>query len=439
MSNAGTWMVGRLQTERDKARILEGLESASGEVDVKAWDARIGHLGKREFLLKTAKSQAPSLFTTRWAMSYLRGPLARPELQQLTDELGPVEGAGAGASGGGASGHSAAPAAQEGLDRPAATQDPTGTADLGLDESPVEPVVAEGVQVRYLAPDAPWRRELGVGRGAKRLAPGLAARIQMVFDERVGDIREEQEWEAIWFPLQDPFDPSAGVAVDYDDRDFVRDAPEGATWILGDVPLDKATFLKGVQREIVDALDHGHTLTLMRNAELKLVSRPGETEAEFAARCLAAAEDGADAEAEKLRDRFESKLDTLERRLAASERRVRELESDVDRRRQDELIQGAGQVLSMFLGGRRRTRSLSGVSRRRSATRGVQSRLESALDKFEDDQGAIVEMEAELSEELEQLWDDWQTKAERIEPLEVPLEKDDIRVDEVVLFWAPAG
>jgi hypothetical protein len=442
MSNAGTWMVGRLQTERDKARILEGLESASGAVDVKAWDARIGQLGKREFLLKTAKSAAPSLFTTRWAMSYLRGPLARPELERLTDEMGPVSGGGTSperaAATGGALSHSGAPARGSGSGHTSAP-DPTGTAGLAPDESPVAPVVAEGVQVRYLAADAPWRRELGVGRGAKRLAPGLAARVRMVFDERVGDIREEQEWEAVYFPLTSPFDPSTGVAVDYDDRDFVSAPPEGATWMLGDVPLDKASFVNGAERDIVDALDHGHTLLLMRNAELKLVSRPGETPEAFTARCMAAAEDGADTEAEKLRDRYESRLDTLERRMASSERRVRELESDVDRRRQDELLQGAGQVLGMFLGGRKRTRSLSGLSRRRSATRGVQNRLESALDKFEDDREAIVEMEAELAEDLEKLWDEWRDKAQQIEPLEVPLEKDDIRVEEIVLFWAPVA
>src|SRR5690606_12735389 len=75
MSNAGTWMVGRLQTARDKARVIEALKSAAGDVDVAAWDARIGALGKRQFLLRSAGRPAPALFTTRWAMSYLRGPL----------------------------------------------------------------------------------------------------------------------------------------------------------------------------------------------------------------------------------------------------------------------------------------------------------------------------------------------------------------------------
>ena len=434
MSNAGTWMVGRLQTERDKARIIEGLKSASGAVDVGAWDARIGQLGKREFLLKTAKSDAPTLFTTRWAMSYLRGPLARPELERLTEAAGPMDAGEARAQA-----PPSTPSALATQASPAATPaaSSTAAAALAADESPVAPVVAEGVQVRYLAPDAPWRRELGVATGVKRLAPGLAARVHMVFDERVGDIREEQEWEAVFFPLGETFDAATGVAVDYDDRDFVRDAPAGATWRLGDAPLDKTTFFRDAERDIVDALDHGHTLSLLRNAELGLVSRPGETKAAFEARCLAAAEDAADADAEKLRDRYENKLDTLERRVEASERRVREPEADVERRRQDELIQGAGQVLSMFLGGRKRTRSLSGLSRRRSATRGVRTRLDSALDKFEDDQEDIVELEAELAEELDELWDEWREKAEAIEPLEVPLEKDDIRVEEVVLFWAP--
>ncbi|HKK94533.1 MAG TPA: DUF87 domain-containing protein [Longimicrobiales bacterium] len=436
MSNAGTWMVGRLQTERDKARIIEGLKSASGDVDVSEWDARIGQLGKREFLLKTAKSATPRLFTTRWAMSYLRGPLARPELKRLTEEAGPV-----GTGGPSADSHPAGRAGEgrAGTSAPQGTSDTSGAADLAPDESPVEPVIADGVQVRYLAADAPWRRDLGVGRGTRRLAPGLAARIHMVFDERVGDIREEEEWEAIFFPLGEPFDPSSGVAVDYDDRDFQREPPEDATWRLGDVPLDRASFFRDAERDIVDALDHGHTLTLLRNAELRLVSRPGESEADFEARCMAAAEDGADEDAGKLRDRFESRLRTLERRMTSSERRVRELEADVDRRRQDELLQGAGQVLSMFLGGRKRTRGLSGLSRRRSATRGVQTRLESALDKFEEDREAIVELEAELADELDEIWEEWREKAERIEPLEVPLEKDDIRVDEVALFWAPVA
>ncbi|MGH3042895.1 MAG: ATP-binding protein, partial [Gaiellaceae bacterium] len=83
MSNAGTWLVGRLQTERDKARVLEGLRSAAGGADVAALDKAIGGLEKRQFLLVSAKASEPTLFQTRWAMSYLRGPLTRDQVAEL--------------------------------------------------------------------------------------------------------------------------------------------------------------------------------------------------------------------------------------------------------------------------------------------------------------------------------------------------------------------
>src|SRR4030095_2944977 len=83
MANAGTWLVGRLQTENDKARVLEGLRSATGCTDVSALDKAIGALQKRQFLLVSAKQSAPSLFSTRWAMSYLRGPLTKDQVAEL--------------------------------------------------------------------------------------------------------------------------------------------------------------------------------------------------------------------------------------------------------------------------------------------------------------------------------------------------------------------
>ena len=86
MSNTGTWMIGRLQTERDKARILEALESARGGSDMKAIDQMISGLGKRQFLLHNTREPEPSIFSTRWAMSYLRGPLTREEVSRLTAE-----------------------------------------------------------------------------------------------------------------------------------------------------------------------------------------------------------------------------------------------------------------------------------------------------------------------------------------------------------------
>ena len=86
LSNAGTWMIGRLQTDRDKERLLDGMSAAAGGVDVGAVGDTISGLAKREFVLKRAGKDQPEVFTTRWAMSYLRGPLTREQIATLMSE-----------------------------------------------------------------------------------------------------------------------------------------------------------------------------------------------------------------------------------------------------------------------------------------------------------------------------------------------------------------
>lgn len=428
MSNAGTWMVGRLQTERDKARILEGLRSASGAVDVDWWDARIGQLGKRQFLLKSAKKAEPALFTTRWAMSYLRGPLTRAELLRLKpDDAAPPT-----ADASGAAGTTSAAT-------PSATTPSSPPPEMADDETPMAPSVPGRIPVRYVAPSVPWMSDVGIAAGSGRLEPGIAARVKLLFDERVGSIRHEEEWEAILFPLGADVDPDAAVTVDYDERDFRAEAPDGARYAISDAPLDKSTFYKSVEKAIEEHLYREETLDLFRNAELKVVSRPGESEDDFRKRCLSVAEDRADDDAEKLRDRYESKVKTAEKRLATAERRARELEVDVGQRKQQEVIAGAGQVLSMFLGGRRRVSGISGMASRRSTTRRTQERLRSAEDKMGDIQEEIADLELELTDEIEDIWDKWKGLADAVEPFVVPLEKTDVSLQDMVLFWAPRG
>ena len=87
LSNAGTWFLGRLQTERDKARVLEGLEGASSQVgqtfDKSEMEQTLAGLGSRKFLMNNVHEDGPVVFETRWAMSYLRGPLTRNQIQDL--------------------------------------------------------------------------------------------------------------------------------------------------------------------------------------------------------------------------------------------------------------------------------------------------------------------------------------------------------------------
>jgi hypothetical protein len=422
MSNAGTWMIGRLQTERDKRRIIETLKAADGSVDTSAWDRRIGELGKRQFVLKRSKATAPTLFTTRWAMSYLRGPITLPELSKLPEECIT-----------GASLKTPAPS-----DDPAAEpRDGTASSSARKDESPVPPEIADGVSVRFLDPASPWATAIGAAPGSPRLRAGLGFRVLMLFDEAAADLRHVEEWEAVLFPLDSTTDPSQALAVDLDERDFREGAPPEARFVLEGVDLNRSAYFKGLRSDLVNHLYVQRTLSLPSNPLLKLVARPGESLEAFTKRCMDAAEDRADAEASKLTDRYRSKIQTQRDQVTRAERRVQELEVDLASRRQQEMVTGAGELLGMFLGGKRRTRSLSGMTRRRSTTRRTEERLRTAEARLADEAEDVTDLEAELARDLQEIWDRWEQAATRIETREISLEKSDIRIAETTLFWAP--
>ncbi len=414
MSNAGTWMIGRLQTERDKLRVLEGLKSSAGGDDISTLDRLIGGLGKRQFVFRSARSAEPRLFTSRWAMSFLRGTLTREELGRLKRDM---------------------PAAADSVPDPAAP--PLAKKETRDDESAVAPSIPDSVPVFYQDPGAPWGREIGSAPDSDRLEPALTARVNMTFDDRAAGIDHREEWEAVFFPLEERFDPASGITVDYDERDLRKEAPEGAHYALPSAPISQQSFFRNAQTELKEYLYRERSLEVLKNPALKLYSRAGESEADFQERCDRAAQDQADAEAAKLRDRYEAKIDRVRDALGTAERRVRELEVDVGARKQQELVAGAGRLLSMFIAGKGNARSLSGFASRRSMTKRTQERLRTAAEKVADKEDAIEALEDELTDDLARIEGEADELADNTEPIEIGLEKTDISVSEMVLLWVP--
>ncbi len=421
MSNAGTWMIGRLQTERDKTRIIEGLKSASGAVDVKMLDALISDLGKRQFILHSTSAKEPRVFTTRWAMSYLAGPLSREQVQTLTAD----------------SPERTAPPAPTG--QPTATQ-PTTAAQAGAetvadDESPVAPQVPDTTRVYYLDPAAPWASELGVDPNGTRLEAALVARVDMVFDDQYADLNHTEEWEAIFYPLSDQFDPETAKVVDYDERDLTTAAPEGCNYALPAAKIDTKSFYTSASTALRDWLYRNQQVQVFKNPTLKIYSRVGESEEDFRARSKAAAEEAADEAIAKLKDKYKTKIRTVSDQLASAERRVRELEADVQGRRQSELISGAGDLLGSILGGRSRSRAVGSAASRRRMTRASQERLQSASEKVTDKTDKLDALEDDVENDVNDIMEKWDSAADDIETVDIGLEKTDINVGELSLVW----
>ena len=417
MSNAGTWCIGRLQTERDKARILEALQSARGDTDVSELDRTISGLEKRQFLLHNTHEPEPVLFTTRWALSYLRGPLTREQIATLSDYVPAAEGTKL-------EPHAAEPAPAE----PA----------IASDETPVMPKVPDSVPVYHLAPGAAWANRFDVQPNSSRLTAALAARVHLTYDDRHAALVHQEEWEAIITPIETRLDADRAVYVDYDDRDFTDAAPAEATYVIPAGDIQKATYWKSAETAIKEFLYRGQKITIFKNADLKLYSRANETEESFLARCDQAAQDRADEEAAKLRDKYERRFKTLRDQAEAADRRAGELEVDLQGSKQKEIIDGASSVINILLG-RRGTRSVTGSARNRSATRSKEARLRTAQAKADDKFAELAELEADLVEELEEINDRWEERGESIAPVEVGLEKSDIQIIEIALVWMPLG
>jgi DNA helicase HerA-like ATPase len=251
LANMGTWMVGTLQTEQDRDRLAGGLQGAG--LEPKAVEALLGATKKRVFLLHDVHRPRPCLLQSRWAMSYLRGPLTREEISRLTRAGGAAE----------------AP--------------PKPTAEAG--GPPVLP--------------APFRHLYLKKRGGQVATPHLlvkyAARYRGM-DERVG----VRAW-----PLggATPADTLEAEPVEVDEASVVADGPPGLRYL--DLPAWLASAgAKGVEKALRDRLDDKLTVTVLRDPVTNAVSLRGETADAFAARITAGG--GGDAAA-KLRQKLEKK------------------------------------------------------------------------------------------------------------------------------------
>ncbi len=417
LSNTGTWMIGRLQTERDKARLMDGLTSAGGDTDTKEIERLISGMQKRQFMLHSTKGSGPQLFGTRWAMSYLRGPMTREEIGRLT-----------------------ADAPERNAEPEVAKATPTATA-VSSNISAVAPAVSSTVRTCYLHPAADWRSIKAIKPTSRNYAPAIAARVNLLYDDAKADLRHTEEWEAILYPLTDRTSASDMIPVDYDQRDLLNDAPDGATYELPEADLASSSFFKSMEKDLKDYLYQQQTVTVFANPTLKLYSRIGESRESFELRCHKSAEALEDEAAAKIRDKYEKRIKSISDQLDKAEDRLEELKVEHSSRKTDELLSGVGSLLGMFLGGRKTSRGIASDLRRASSkrkqTRTSSQRIQSASNRVEEKAEAMEDLENELADELLALDLEWEEKAQAIEEMEVGLEKTDIKVDELVLVWIP--
>ncbi|MEO6125364.1 MAG: DUF87 domain-containing protein [Ilumatobacteraceae bacterium] len=455
LSNAGTWMIGRLQTERDKMRLLDGMSAAAGGIDTGAVGDIIGGLGKREFVIRKAGKDQPEVFTTRWAMSYLRGPLARDQIATLmADQKALV------VNQVGTPAPTAAPTLPTPTGIAAAMPAPTGPASAAPaptaqpaaqstlsdpDATTLMPDVASGIAVRWADVASPWLAEIGADPAGTRREPAVMARVSLRYDDDKADLIHTEDYEAVIFPLSQHTDATRANAVDYDDRDLRLDPVAGASYVLTGAPIKDKQFWTDIQRDLIDHLVRSRSMDIVVNRDLKLYSRPGETGEAFGIRCYQAADAKADAETAKLRGKYQIKVDRVRTQIQTADDRTNVLETQRDGKRNEELLSTAGSILGGLLGGRKSRGGLLGsvlgkagtAAGRRSRTSAAGDRVDAAQNKSRTLRQQLEQFETELTDEIFEIDTRWNAVSKNLTTMSVPLERTDVKITQICLAWVP--
>lgn len=413
MSNAGLWMMGRLQTKQDRERVLDGLAGATGDLDRSTLSSWLEALPSRTFLIKDVKEKLPFVIKSRWAISYLRGPLTRREIGRLDQEVPEI----ASASG------AAAPAPVDDglLDTP--PPDPQGRPVQFLD-----PVVAFSARLRPALEEAEEARRQD---GAIVWRPAVLARLHLTFDER--DFVLNREEVRLFFPITDER-IGESIEPELEPGDFLPSPPPGGRFHHLPAMIDEARELKALEKRVLEEVYRGETERMFRHRKLKLDSRVGETREAFEVRVREALDDRADARIAKLKDRVDRKIASLEQKQKKLERDIAQRESDVSSQQASEVMNLAETALAWFTG---RRRSMSTAMSRRNQTRRAQDRLERAQTDLTDVERDLYDLESELETEIQQIRNEELGRVDEIEDVDVGLERADLRLDQFGLLWVP--
>jgi hypothetical protein len=421
LANAGTWFLGRLQTERDKERVLDGLSGASAAAsrvfDRQRIDATLSSLGKRVFLLHNVHEEEPVLFETRWTMSYLRGPLTREQIRALAAAPAEPDAAVPAAAPGPPPGGSFA------ISRAGAPPPDAATTPASVQASP--PLLPPGIAVTFVA-----------GAPARPYRPLLLAVARLHF---VSAASQLDWWEDLRLLVPIPIG-AEGIAWEAATPFEGAEATAASPQALFD-PLPpaaaRADSYVAWRTSLVDHLYRNRTLMVWRAPALNEVSRPGETEGTFRARLALTLRERRDAERARLERKYSPKLRALQERRRRAAERVERERDQVSEAGRDVVISVGATVLGALFG--RRVVSAGTVGRATTAARRASRAAEERQDvgRAEDALAAVdselAALNAAVEGELSPLRGD--AAGVEIEALAVRPRKADVGVSRMALAW----
>ena len=418
LSNIGTWFLGRLQTERDKLRVLDGLEGAAGTQNAKfdraSMERLISGLGNRIFLMNNVHEDGPVLFHVRWVMSYLTGPLTRSQIKTLMDPKRADFGGAASA----ASSSAANPMAMPGM---SASASPAG-----------RPMVGAGVKELFVMP-------AGVADDVI-YQPHLLREGTVNFSSSKAGVDGARTVRLVNPVAEKGVDWQTNVPPPLKLENASNEPIVGAGFAgLPGFAMNAANY-KQVEKDFAEWLFRNERADVFTCPSLKTWSKLGESEADFRARISHEAREARDAAIDKLRTAATKKIDTLETRLRTAEGQLAKQKAEANAANMQAGVSVLGGILGSFLG---RKSGLGAISRGTSAISKASSAYKQHQDVAnadakvgglaEDIETARTELEAEISKITEA----YDPAALALETESIKPSKTDVKVNQVALLWLP--
>jgi hypothetical protein len=420
LANTGTWLIGRLQTERDKARVLEGLEGASSSAGKKFDKGRmeqtLAGLGNRIFLMNNVHEDEPVVFETRWCLSYLRGPLTRTQIKALMD---PVR-------------RQASNARRQ---TQAASGSAPSTQHSALKSRPIVPpdVPQQFVPLRGSRPE-----------GSELLyAPMLLGSAQIRFSDTKGGIDQMQD-VTVLVPMTDgavPVDWDHAVAADVAVADLEQSPESDAQFLPLPAGAGKARSYVDWNKDFGGWLFRTQKLELLKSPTTKDVSGPGESERDFRVRLQQSGRELRDKAGESLRQKYAPKITTLQDRIRRAEQMKAKQQAESRSSQVQAAISVGASILGAFLG--RKTISATNIGRATTAIKSAGRVMKESQDVgyAEENVSALqqqlADLEAQFKAESEAMAAATDPLNEKLETISIKPTKSNIAVKLVALAWTP--
>jgi len=471
LSNTGTWIIGKLQTERDKNRLLDGLESATGGIPRAEMDKLISSLGKRVFVLHNVHAKMPVLMQTRWTMNFLAGPMTRAQIPALNQLVGagaaprtapaPVT-ASRTVSTPQPSVESLQPvtiptsqpatfrqvqdvAAQSANVQPSINRQ-SSIVNPKSDGSLTKPTLPAGIREYFLPQNYSLPEAFQYAKRAMPpqamiqgtvYRPSLLAAAQV----RLLDRKYGVDSEITKATLVDTLDRRGIVRWD----DFAYAGPSldkaetipaaGARFGTIDAPLNDSKLMTALQKDFTDWIFRNSEVTARANTALKVFGGPDVSQAEFMKACSDAARDARDAEIEKKTSVIEKKIKTLEDKLAKEERELRQDQEELKNRNIEAGINGLEVVAGLFGVGRKKSIStpISKYRMSQDAKANVQESVD-VIDQYKKD---LADLQRERDDATTEINNRWGNVVNDISEVAIKPKKTDIYVNLFGVAWKP--